>query len=971
MSDQLEQLLVLWQPLLVEMSQANALEKPLLNLLNELNNLLFLQQNTLAKWRGHLRVSQDYFSYLVTQQAFLKTHLSENTLPAVKAVNLIPEKIKQLTKPYFILTTQDYRVTTLIVFIMLIGFVWLLVIRLQKKVKVYGEQSVALFKMLLVNKPVTAPDYLSKENKDIALLISEVVQPEHNEYDYQNITDKLLHLQQLLFQQSKSAIWQLSTTEKGLNNHFALLLLQNKGLNKGSKQELDDIETKALSWRSLFDQQTKETLIACAKTALIRKASSQCIITVESGTFIVTMLREQTGWVGTLSRADEQQLLTDNVSQLEQALVQLSENNQDSIIENSETLSQMLIRTMLQSQSVSIGSGETSTQVYRQLTRIFDWCRQVQINTALMSQGNSAVLSNVNLRNELHGLTYNMMVEANQQRNRVYLHIDEQLLSKGKMNTRLFHRTLKSFMRAILVEQFNARLLLKVDVVDKNSGQQIIRFSFHLSSDKKIKSLPEVINKLIPIEEKNLAKAPQIIRYLQTLLAHTHSTNLQAAVAEQGLQLSIDMPIAIAEVSSSTSHQQIDSVDFKQANMILLSQDKQCSHLITEQVTKANGKLEHLTKVEHFIRQVNAKHLTRRALSVVMVTSDLFNTSYEKIQQHIHSLPKGLQPKLMVLQSAFDQKHHKYGFFAHMDSSVENVFFKQQLKVFIDSSSANNLLIQPEIFNQHRFAQSQVEILVGIEQPQKQQQLLRLLHWLGLQVQVISHQQSLLKHWQSGRYLLLITEFDSSPYVELDVGKNIQRSIFTFNEKIFEKKNSVITKLTKNWSQVCLPNLLDIDALVKTFTPWLKTRHLALAKPKSVSHKPSSTEKHDVDNIAALDLTPTEHSIENEGVFDLLAYAQNQGSPELAVIMLDDYLNDINQSVDVIAIAIDNQKVSDALTEVQKVAVISQTMAAADLQLICQELKTLLTAKQFEQAKLKHQQLSLEQERMTLFAQAI
>jgi len=968
MSDQLEQLLALWQPQLAEISQANALEKPLLNLLNELNNLLFLQQNTLAKWRGHLRVSQDYFAFLILQKNLLKAHLLENTGPTVNLVNLIPDKIQRLAKPYFTLTTQHYRIVLLIAFILLIGFVWLLVTKLQKKVQGYGEQSVKLFKALLVDKSANTTDYLSRENQQIANFITDAIKPEHDEYDYQHISNELLNMQQLLFQQANSAVWQLSNNNNGLNNHFAVSLLQNKALHE-ELVVIDDVELK-FNWKKVFNQQAIKTLIVCARAAQHDQQAHQCKITLATGTFLITLAKDEQNWLGTITRADEQQLLENNIQQLEQDLTKLVNENQSGIVESAETLSKMLIRTMLQSQSVSIGSGETSSQVYRQLTRIFDWCRQIQINTALMNEGKTKVLSDVNLRNELHGLIHNMMTEANQQRNHVYLHIDEQLLIKGRLNSRLFHRTLKSLVRTVLVEQFNAELLFKVDVVDKNSGQQVVRFSLNVSTDKKLKNLPDVINLLLNVEEDNVNKAPQIIRYLHTLLTHTHSTNIQASMIDQGFQLSIDMPIAIAE--SDSKSKAIDVIDFKQAAMLLISNNKQCIDLITQQVANANGEIENLTKLEHFIRQVNAKHLTRKALSVVIVTSDVFNTSYEKIQQHIHSLPKGLQPKLMVLQSTFDQKFHKYGFFADTDGPVENSCFKQQLKTFIDGKQADNLLIEPEIFNRHRFVQNQVEVLIAIEHPQQQQQLLRLLHWLGLQVQVVSQEQSLLKHWQSGRYLLLITEFDYSPYIELEVGKNIQRAIFTLGKKTF-KKNNAVTKLTKHWSQACMPNFLDIDALVKVFSPWLKTKQFALIKEKTASEikKLPIASRNKVSDEASINLSTSAVNIENEAVFDLLAYAQNQGSPELAVIMLDDYLIEITLGIDAIAIAIDKQQTSEALKEIQNIIIIAQTMAATDLLLICQELKALLTAKQFEQAKLKHQQLSLEQERMTLFAQAI
>jgi hypothetical protein len=166
-------------------------------------------------------------------------------------------------------------------------------------------------------------------------------------------------------------------------------------------------------------------------------------------------------------QVEEIKKLKNGIKKLEQAsdkesLQLISKHNIDN-----EKLSNMVVRTMLQSQSVSIGSGVTSLQVYRQLSRIFDWCRQNEIRSQFSSALQPMTLSDVALYNEIDAALLNIISDAHFQRNNIYYQQDEQLLTHAKLDIRLFHRLLNGICRLLLVDLFKATVpvsLIKMKV---------------------------------------------------------------------------------------------------------------------------------------------------------------------------------------------------------------------------------------------------------------------------------------------------------------------------------------------------------------------------------------------------------------------------------------------------------------------------------------------------------------------------
>ena len=976
-TDELSQSLALWKPQFKTVEDSSELTSPLLNVLFKLNKLLFVEQNAIAKWRGHLRLSQEYFQRLTEQQLELQAQRNQLQLPT-RSIQLMPDFIEELLNNKVTITLAQLQIIILLLFALLMMVLWWLLSRLKNQVKAQNIANVQTVKNILSGEHLEKDQYSCAEEKQLATLVSNTVQPLHSEDDYQILAHQLSNIQNTIFDQAQLAYYVLS---KDLN-----VQAMHASKNELAQQLIFSKAVKNTNWLQAFSFSSLKHIIKTARKAKRENTAVYCEVSNRFNQVCEITITHQDGlWQGTISVNEKQAELAEQIETLEQQLSSQHTKYQQSLVKNADKLSSMLIRTMLQSQSVSIGSGVTSLQVYRQLTRILDWSHQLQINTELQRDESVKAFTDVDTRNELFAVSQNVMVEANQQRNTVQLALDNHLLARAKINVSLFHRTLVGLSRLCLLEQFNSTLLISADIVDKNSGQQIIRFTFNILSNKPKVELPELIAAFVNFDGQ--VSAVQKIKYLHTLLAATYCKNILANATTQGFKLSVDMPLAYAE-NTSTIENTIQEIDLKEAEFIFVGENAPLQVTLEKDVKAANGKIEGIEKVAHLIKQLTVKHLTKHQISAVIVTAQVFKNEGQQISQHLSTLPKPVTPKLVVLQSSFTHALHNVGFYESTDSPCESSTFVKYLAEFIKTERSDNLLIPAEIFSQYRFAPTQVEVLLAVESPEKYQHLVRLLYWLGLQVHMVCQAESMQKLWQTGRYLVLLTEFQSSPFIEMNVGKNVSRGVFSLTDTFLPKPTEKELPYTQSWQLGQVVNQLDVQHLVKLFSPWLKEKQLVIstakkAKPSEkvaevkgsvASHTKTNQKNNRVENnnaISSIDSLINDESVEEHQAFDLHLYALNQGSPELAVFMLDDYVAEIKDAINALPIAIKEKAFNSALKHTAEIDKLTTILAAKELNESAQALTAALNKKALPEVNAKLKLLTQQYQTLTEFVQTI
>jgi hypothetical protein len=650
---------------------------------------------------------------------------------------------------------------------------------------------------------------------------------------------------------------------------------------------------------------------------------------------------------------------------------------------SNEKLSHMVIRTMLQSQIVSIGAGVTSLQVYRQLTRIFDWCRQNRIRSELSLSMQSMTLSDVALHCEIDTVLLNIITDAHFQRNKVYYQQDTKLLTHAKVDVRLFHRLLSGVCRLLLSDLFKANLQLSACVVDKNEGQQIVRFDFYVKTSRAIAKVPQDIERLLMVEQPGSEKimSNETLDYLSLLFSSLHVTDKNVQLQDNGYQFSFTLPIAFADATPEIPS---NKIDLHQANILLLSDDNSIRDTIENAISSANGLIEILAKPEFFIQRLSTAHLNEKKVDVVILGSDYYSTSLENIQQHIVNLAKDIQPKLFVIQPFFSASLDRHGLFEQTENLLKTIGFQQSISDILTTDKMSNSKLDANIFMEHQYLATQVEVLFAVEKPLEHLVLLRILQWLGLQVKIVCQPKAMIDCWTSGRYLLLFTEFDQSPFIEMAAGKGVRRDIFTFGKDAFLRENN--QTLTEIWGVFTVPEIFNIDALVTLLQLWLKPKktkvvpsdklekHTAkIQKIKKAGVQTLNTNKQPEKVLSTLDLIKTTKQ-HQPAPLDLEKYAQNQGSAALAAVMLDDYIIELDDVVRKLSLALEAQNYQLGICLTHSLIKTGTILAAQNFTSACQQLLAAINQSEtveHKQVTVLFDELGHQKQKLNHFAEAV
>jgi len=907
-SDKLEQSFVLFSQL-VQSEDKDLLE--LNEQLDTLDKLLLSEQRTLAKWRGHLRLAEEYLSQASRLQEALKGLSYTRTLDVVdREMPLTKVLNKAISGNDQLITDQQVQQAQLVFLILLFAAFGYLLMRIRLHIRSHGEQSYALYKQLVEQgEPSITP--LSSENIEVSRLIGQIQRPEHTESDYQAIVADFQQQLSAILSNHGVAFWSLKDGEP---------LLKNKVL-----QSLLAKEAKAgrvTSWRQWFEKSAVEKLLAAARAAKTSQESQSLRVkSVDGKGFLICIGFEQ-GFQGTIADNQVVEALDKLVENLHTDILELKQRQLASQLSANEEISKMLIAALLQAQS-NLAESEAMPW-HRQIKRIYDWAQQGKVSAQLRLHTEPLRLSDVHFQNEVSAAAINALAEANSQRNQVLLDTSPMLAQKVRLDLGLFHFTLQTFCRLLLAKQLKSRLVLKLQLADKKAGQQIVRFSGYLDTNKAQDCLPADIEALVAQETSHEQGMAQSLR---DAFSRLHVSNVSAELKDNGYQVGFDMPLAIAEQQAA-----LDSIDLKQANIVLVSADAGTRALVCKEVKEANGLIEALANPDYFAKQLSIKHLNRKAVDIVILAADCLVTAHDNVRQHIQSLPAGLQPKLMVMQPAYQSHIATYGLYSLCNYPFCARTLLNELSALIHGEQRHNRLVEPEKFKGLSFLPTQVEVLLACAEPNKFQPLACLLSWLGLHITFVTHPQSMRQEWQTGRYLILLTEFEASPYIQLSQGNSVQRTVFSLSQGLFEQLPESERKIADKWHSGLVPEITKVDEILSLFSPWLKRKQRAKVErqPKAVISPEGESA-----NLDASDLELLVTTSDDKASFDLQRYAANQGTPEMAALMLDEYVQSNCENFARLSQACADHDIDKALECLVVIKQNARIMAADALLLTC------------------------------------
>jgi len=942
-----------------------------------LNALLFSEQKTFAKWRDQLHRANDFQAELSRQKAELMPLLDKALVMQPLKSSTIEQQLINVLAKVNIKLQPSHTIWLVIGLFLVLSIIFTTVLfSIRRKIQDFGIQSLKVVDELVLKGSVFTA-IPGVEISAIIKSINKLSRPEHSEADFKQQQQQQQKQVEVMSRHSGHVFWRLPVRSKQKQQKLYSLL---------------GVKFNHQHWRQCFSRSDVRAILSLARHAKKHQSIEKItLISNQEKAIFLTIEYIDGAWYGSLANAEEYRTLQDKNNQLQQQLKQQNQADKLAIIASSKEATTLASSAMLQRQIYSLGKGNEQL-AYQQLRKILRWSEQQKICALLRRDDFILTLSTVKFANEMHTALVNESCHQAHNNNVIYLNMAPNLASFVTLESELFQAMITTICQKILTGQRGVELAVDAQVIGVNSAQQIVKMSFQLNKSSNLQSLSQVLDELASDADNATEFANSGDNYLHDLqLVFNVSNKVSQQLVSVG-KFSFNLPLAVAQALNNTKNSQPGKL--AKRTLLVIATEKSSRQRICHHLASSKAVVETMQDLTLFNRQISIKYLTDNRVDVIIISPEVYCSDYDLITQHLASLPVNLQPKILVIQPFYGAALQRTGLF-----STSNLpWFSDELITSIDllltSDDKMNLLVEPEIFSPHQFAVTQVEVLLCVAEPSKNQVLLRILQWLGLQVSVVSQQESLDRHWQSGRYLVVISEFLPLK-LELTASLASVRGVFalTGNEPHQQDPfNKII--LPTSWRSGYLVPVLDIQKLTEQLSPWLKpARSASQSYRDSISQQPTikvqdndESAEYDLGDISeieqALDvnLSAEQHHQVPEQAFDLAKFAGNQGSAELAAVMLDEYLADIEVNVLALEHSVQQQEYRRALTVLKSLIVLIKVISAVPLLNQCWQLSALLeqqsgskeiSQRQKEQLQQQLNHLKLCHKQLTEFAELI
>ncbi|WP_114326930.1 hypothetical protein [Candidatus Colwellia aromaticivorans] len=589
-----------------------------------------------------------------------------------------------------------------------------------------------------------------------------------------------------------------------------------------------------------------------------------------------------------------------------------------------------LINTPINNETIKLVQFPALIPVYEQL-------KQFYLASDIRSEKTVLTLVDVNLVDEIHAILMNKQTEQQKFNNQLYFSYDEQLLEQAKLDFRLFQQLMHLLIDIVLVDCQGAQLHLHLQLQDKSGGQQLVHFVVKVR-DEAIETLPDLVTLLINYQ-KTVSQESPLVEILNILFTKQHGEHIIAHLIDDGFQLSFELPLAIA---SSPVFKEQQETKLDGIKVMLLSSNKMLTGLLEKLIHSASGKFEVLARIDSFEQQLNAKYLSKHKLDLLIVASDVAQINIDLITRQLDSLPNSLQPKLMLLQSA-ELSLDGFGFYSQAEQLLFKDVFLQNIKGLLIGEATTNQLLSPEQCQQSHYLASELPVVLAVHSPQKHQNFQRLLHWLGLQVHVVSHADAQRELWETGLYCILFTEFTETSLLEMVSKPLVDVAVFSLTDDIPSSESNTYFDDWHIRQLVAQSTLADLRVVLAPWLKYIKPLDIPKSSVLTLPEKPIKSLDDGYNEGVITELVASLAEDNKKAVFDFSQYLHHQGSVELALFMLDDYAQANHQQLDVLIDAIkvkDFDKAKEAIIDLRLNAKI---LAASELELLCSQWSKLLS----------------------------
>jgi len=978
-----------------EISNKSSDDKILQAQINVLSDLLFTEQNTFAKWHGQLRRVEGFRAELLAQKIALTPLLMTESPPVEPQPTTLAQQLQHwFAKANITIAEKNYIWLVLAIFTALVLVCIFLLVSMRSKLRRIGNQSTELISEY-ANKGEVSGVPPTQEIADILLAFKQLSRPKYNESDYLNLKQQHQLNALSMSQHSGHVFWQLPETLPQQSQSLDSLLAINETVKH---------------WRHLFSHSDVKIILEAAKTAKTAKSAKHIqrlsLISVQEKAISLTIEYRNNNWSGSVCLTEELQSLREAKIQLQQQLQRQIQSAKLETITSNENTIKVIENILLQRKIPSTTQQNFSKDEEQSLQSLVSLCQQQKISAQLRLDDFLLALSTVNIVDEIHTAVMNVTALESNRNNALYVNIDKNLNTSITLESELFQAMIYEVCQILLANQQHATLDISLKVIDVSSAQQMVRCSFLVSNILNHKELVQSADHLAHITDVNLENSISNFAYLSDLMLVFSVTNKESQTLDKTVKFAFDMPLVVAAESTTDN----SVVKLAHKDILVIATDEHNRKRICQSLELTQANIETMQDLTMFQRQLTVKHLTSNKLDALVVSSEVYSSDYDLIAQHVETLPEALQPKVLVIQPLINKHIADTGLFSQCMLPWYENRLASNLEQLLLGDNRSNLLIDRDVFGQYHFLPTNVEVLLAVAKPSAQQFLIQLLSWLGLRVTLVSQKITLEQRWKTGQYLLVISEF--LPFdIEISGPVSCTRGVFYLsNQRQVPKEFIASLAKEKSWQKGNMPPTLDIQAIIKLLSPWLKP---TLGHIKSQSNAMKTTQENTAENstVESNTLAPENELLQAEDnitqrvkeaidvaqsldffestafekqqcteLFDLTKYAQNQGSAELAAFMLDEYLMDIEQQLSQLEKWFNESDLLLAQQCLECIIHLSGVIAAEPLFVQCQKCKEILanvnadnalSLKQNEQVQQQLVQLKLCHAQLFEFAESI
>ena len=967
--------------------------KILFEQLVELERLLQSDQRLISKWRGHIRLYNEYKVLAVAQVTHL-TQITEQLTHQLATPSNEKSALADFEKQLPLWLTNSLKqmniklsyslIVMMLTITIIIGAVVIvaLLMRFNRCIQQASAQQISVIEdSLALAENIKTTTY---EEEKIVNLLTCVIKPKFTEQEVTKLVAKFTHQLNAVANFHQATYWSFEQQTAD----FTQPLVDKKVI----LAELLDIQP-IKSIRACFTKLSIKEFINAAKKVKKTAQPTSLVLEAITGQQILITINYQTEFQktadvaflhnaylhGTLgftfshghevsSVASEADLVAHSVLESAAVLAALKDTQVNENIVLSNTINDKIIKAMLQSQAECLTKKRANSSLYKQLNRLFIWGQETQLHANVSSELFQLTLSETCLQSQILAALANVTAEMKGQKNIAQFDDNLPELCSVQLDPVLFNATILGLVRLMLTRLRNSQLSVSTHLHDRNDGQYIVKYQFSLTTEQKAIQPPVELASLLA---DNSDVKFDAVNFIRELLQRQHASEIHLDTTDSGYQLSFNLPHTIVIKNKAKIEQPL--VDLTQKHILYVS-DLDDASLVNSDKTNAKltdsliYKTLQSTKAKLIcvgnIAQAQA-YLTEEQLKIRQINMVVLATT--KLQVEISTMIEALkvkqQPKLFIL-SGKPYASVAQGIYSLSAMPFDKYALLAGISELHGAKNKSNKVISDEELSSAVYQHTGVEVLLAVANISQHNVLVQLLNFMGFNITVVVSAVEMLPLWRSGKYLILISEFDNSPVIELQNGLQVQRALIGFNATQVNEWQKQVKG--KQWQFACLPKILKLDNLAAILATWLVIKE----QPKqmksadsSMPLMPSRGNKVMTQEVNAFESLPA--------AFNLQQFVENQAGVELAVMMMDDYITENQQLVQKLSYAISVKSQEHLNKYLNQLILNAQVMAAAELLDVCWSIKTHIAEKNYQLAQSSIAKLQDEVALVAQYAEAI